>query len=507
MEKQLKADVLIIGGGVAGAAIARELSKYAVETLLIDKESDFSQGISKAAHGYLYTGSEMVYSKILKSRGKKETPKFDDPHTAVIKEGFPMCHDLLHKLDVPHSHRGAVFIARREEEIPFLEEIGKRAREAHAFDAGAVRMIDRDTLFEIEPNITRQAIGALYDPECILDMFPQEFVFALAENARENGVKMLLEREAIGVSSSSGGQIVETNKGTINARFIINAAGMSADKVADMAGARDDWDFTFTRHQIALYDKRLEGMIHHHIRAVPQGGLLNLISPLHAGNLCSSCGPKEVIPDRWNTSTSRESFELIARGAKELVPGVSEKDIIATFVGNTLSNTRDNHIVEPAKRNPRFINVVLRMPGFVAAPPLAKKVVDLLRAQGLQMHRKTDFNPLRKGIPKFSELSDEERSELIATDPRYGHVVCRCETVTEGEVVEAIRRGATTVQGIQFRTRAGMGRCQSGFCGPQLIEILSRELGIPATQVTKRGGASRILLYRSKELLEGASHD
>jgi len=504
LAKELKADVLIIGGGVAGAAIARELSQYNVDTLLIEKKPDVSMGISKTSHGFIYTGAEMVYSKVIKSRGMGHGPKFDDHHTETLVEGFPIAHELMHDLDVPHGHGGAIYIARSTEEIPLLEELEEHAKELHAFDSSAVKIIDRDSLFKIEPNITREAIAALYDPKCILDVFPQEFVFALAENARNNGVRMLLETEALGFSSCNGDQIVETNKGNINTKFIINAAGMSADKVADLAGAHDDWDFSFTQHQITLYDKRLNGLINNHVRDIPQGGLLNLVSPMREGNLCSSCGPKEVVTDRWNTTTNKESFNLIARGAKDLVPSISAGDIITTFVGITLANTREDNIVESSKRNPRFVNAVLKLPGFVAAPLIAKRAVALLADQGLQLAMKSSFNPVRKGIPKFSELSDEEREKLISEDPRYEHIICRCETVTEGEIVEAIRRGATTVQGVQFRTRAGMGRCQSGFCGPRLVGILSRELGIPATEVTKKGGVSRILLYQLKEILRGA---
>jgi glycerol-3-phosphate dehydrogenase len=325
----------------------------------------------------------------------------------------------------------------------------------------------------------------------------------LAENARANGVRMLFETMATGFSKDNGVQIVETNKGPIKTRYIVNAAGNVADRVADMAGARDDWDFMFTRHQIVLFDKSLKGIVKNHIRTTPQGGILNLVSPLAEGNLCASYGAKDVVKDRENIATSQKSFDLILNGAKGLVPSLSERDVITSYVGLTLSNSRDDHIVESSKKNPRFINVVLRMPGFTVSPPIARRVVTILGHQGLPLTKKQNFNASRKGIPRFRELSDEEKDQLISEDPRYGHVICRCETVTEGEIVEAIKRGATTVQGIQFRTRSGLGRCQSGFCGPRLVNILSRELGIPATDVTKKGGASRILLHRSKELLQG----
>lgn len=496
MNQKMKTDVLIIGGGVAGVAIARELSQYEVDTLLIEKAPDLSMGISKTAHGYLYTASEMVYSKILKNRGKKKEIRFDDPHTAIIQEGFLLCHDLLHDLDVQHGHSGTVIIARNKEEIPLLEQIQDYAntKAARANNGRPAKLIDQKSLFEIEPNITRSAIGALYDQDCVIDMFPQEFVFALGENARKNGVRMAFGVEATGFSQNGEEQIAKTNKGEITARFIINAAGMSADKIADMAGARDDWEFSFTRHQIAIYDKCLKGFVNNHIRSIPQGGLLNILSPTHEGNLCSSCGPKDVVTDRWNTDTAQESFDLIVKGVKELIPDIPEDAIIANFVGITLSNSRDNHIIEPSKKNNKFINVILRMPGFVAAVPVAQRVSNLLGEQGLKLIKKSNFNSKRQAIPRFRELPDDKKDELISKDPQFGHVICRCETVTEGEIAEAVRRGASTIQGVRFRSRAGMGRCQSNFCGHKLLDALSKNLSQPVEDIVEKDDASRYVL-------------
>ena len=189
--------------------------------------------------------------------------------------------------------------------------------------------------------------------------------------------------------------------------------------------------------------------------------------------------------------------------ARSLVPRLSERDIINTFTGVRVFNTRDveEHIVEFSKVNPRFLNVAIRLPGLIGALPMGRHVVGMLADHGLELIRKTDFNPYRKAIPRFHELSDDERRELIAKDPRFGHVVCRCETVTEGEIVEAIKRGARTEEGIKMRTRAGMGRCKRGFCGPRVISILARELNISPLEVTKRSVDSPFLLFRSKDLL------
>ena len=220
-------------------------------------------------------------------------------------------------------------------------------------------------------------------------------------------------------------------------------------------------------------------------------------------NIMINCGTYDITENPDDISTSRKGFKKSIAIAKSMVPSISEKDIINSFRGIRTFNTRDleDHIVEFSSTNPRFLNVVIRLPGFIGAPPMARHVVGMLADAGLKLASKSDFNPYRQAIPRFRELSDDERRALIAQDPRYGHVVCRCETVTEGEIVEAIRRGARTEEGIKMRTRAGMGRCQGGFCGPRVIDILARELNIPITRVTKRSADSPFLLYNSKELL------
>jgi glycerol-3-phosphate dehydrogenase len=193
--------------------------------------------------------------------------------------------------------------------------------------------------------------------------------------------------------------------------------------------------------------------------------------------------------------------------AKRYIPEISEKDVIRSFVGMRVFNTRDQeeNIIEPSSTNPRFINVAVRLPGIIPAQPIARHVVELLGDAGLELVTKSDFNPYRIGIPRFRDLFDIERGKLIAQDARYGHVVCRCETITEGEIVEAIKRGARTVAGVRYRTRAGMGRCQGGFCSPRVVSILARELDIPVTQIMDSSLGSPVVPFKSKGLLRGAA--
>jgi len=247
-------------------------------------------------------------------------------------------------------------------------------------------------------------------------------------------------------------------------------------------------------------------LVNHEVHARPEApGEMNIITPTVHGNLF--IGTPMKLAKRGEHLTTREMTQVTLSNARRLVPDISEKDIINSFSGFLMFRNWElgwhECVVSPSRNVPRFINVSIGYPGVSAAPATAKEVVKLLSQEGLKLKEKPDFNPYRKAITDCSRLSDAEKQELIARDNRYGHVVCRCETVTEGEIVEAIRRGATTLDGIKFRTRAGMGRCQSGFCLPRVINILSRELGISPKEVAKKGNESRQLLFESKELIGG----
>jgi glycerol-3-phosphate dehydrogenase len=220
-------------------------------------------------------------------------------------------------------------------------------------------------------------------------------------------------------------------------------------------------------------------------------------------NILIECGTYDPTDRPDDTYTIREDVIKSMEMAKTIIPSISEKDIINTFTGVRVFNTRDveDHIVEFHPSNKKFLNVMIRLPGIIGAFPMARHVVGMIEEAGCKLVKKDDFHPYRKTIPRFRDLSDEVRNRLIGNDPRYGHVVCRCETVTEGQIVEAIKRGASTEEGIRMRTRAGMGRCQGGFCGPRVVKILARELKIPVTEVKKRSLDSPLLLCRSKELL------
>jgi len=507
MAKQLEADVVIIGGGMTGAAIARELSRYKVDTVLVEKGGELCAGQSKATLGMVYTGLIMLQSMIIKTVIAPDLPPYE-PHTMKMRwseEGYSKdWPQWLKELDIKHRHLPVLVVAKDEEQLKNLNglwELGKRIGGVYA----DIRRVNREEILAIEPNVTPDVITGLYAEGQAMDIFPPEATIALAENAVHNEARIILDAEVTGIAQNGGYQIVETVKGPIKTNFIVNAAGKYADKVADMGGPRD-WGLQFRKTQLMMLDRRTKGLVNTVLNFPAAPAVIECIIP-RDDNIMIQCGTYDPTENPEDTGTSREGFKRGMAIAKSMVPSISEADIIRSFVGVRVFNTRDleDHIVEFSSTNPRFLNVVIRLPGFIGAAPMARHIVSMLADAGLKLVSKPDFNPYRKAIPRFSDLSDDERRELIAQNPQYGHVVCRCETVTEGEIVEAIRRGARTEEGIKMRTRAGMGRCQGGFCGPRAIDILARELNIPVTRVTKRSADSPFLLYNSKELLQKAT--
>jgi glycerol-3-phosphate dehydrogenase len=498
----LETDVLIIGGGIIGASIARELSKYKVNVTLVEKGADLCSGITKSSHGTIAKGAELAFSLILKSIMAPDAPLYvpESLKSRLLNDGFNASDEILHDLDIAHKHTTTLVVARNKKELQTLTLMQTLCKEM----GEEVPIIERQALVAQEPHITDKAFAALYDNAHSIEVFPPDYVIALAENAQENGVTIRLETAVNEIDLCNDFHTVETTKDSIKARFIVNAAGKYADRVADMAGARDGWGLIFNRSQMILLDKHCGKLVNNFVFGAPVPGMFDLVAKLLPGNIYIGCGRYESITDREYLATTRDGYLSSLGRARGLFPAISENDVITSFVGVRVFNTRnpEEHVIEASQSNRRFINVIPRMPGITPAPAISKLVVELLADSGLQLIENATFNPFRKGMPRFVELPDSEREKLIAADSRYGHVVCRCETVTEGEAVEAIRRGARTVQGIKFRTRAGMGRCQGGFCGPRIVQILSRELDLPVPQVTMRGGNSKIVLHNSKELLK-----
>ncbi len=491
----MRADVVIVGAGIVGSTIARELSRYDLDVIVVEREPDIAFGSStKANTGIIHAGYD------------------DKPGTVKAEHcsrGNALWHKIAPEVGAPLKETGSFVVALKEEEVGVLKELKERGEKNGV--PGLEIVDDWDRLLEMEPHLNRKALAALYAPTAAITS-PYELAMAMMENAIQNGVKIFLETEVTGVIlKRTEVKGVRTNRGGIEADYVVNAAGLWADRVSAMAGIKH-----FTLHprkgEYYVFDKKLGGLVHRVLFPAPtpiSKGIV--VTPTVDGNALIGPNAQDVEDKEDMTTTSSGLAEVFA-GASQLVPLLAEKGhmVITNFCGLRPEPNTQDFIIEAYKEVRGFVNVAgMKSPGLTAAPSVAQKVVTLLRESGLELREKKTFNPYRRPIDRsVRELNLSKAEGLIDQDARYGHVVCRCEHVTEGEILEAIRRGASTLDGIKFRTRAGMGRCQGGFCTPHVIKILARELEIPAERVTKRGGKSRLLLHRVKDLLlRGESDD
>ena len=481
----MNSDVVIIGAGIAGAVVARELSKYELRVVVIEKWTEVGFGVTKATHSFIHCGLPEENAPLL---------------NRLVLEGNAMFDKLTDDLDVPFERIGKLLVVTRESDVRVLEEKKKQGKLAKV---PGLRIIDAEELKAMEPNITDEAVAALYTPTTGL-VSPWGLVTALVENAIINGIQIMLDARVTGIRPDNNHTFaVETTKGSIRTRFVVNAAGLFTDEVARMVG-QDDFNILPLKQQRYILDDKITGLVNHLIRSPISGDFVSPtkkeLAPKRSNTILGFTA--ERVKNKYDVETSIEGFQRIFSYARKIIPSISARDVINSFAGLVPLNDRTaDYIIGLFEKVPQFINVVLGSSGVSASPAVAKLVRDILANEGLALIKKRDFNHKRPGIVGFRGISDSRKQALIAKDPQYSHVVCRCETVTEGEIVEAIRRGARTIDGVKYRTRAGMGRCQGGFCGPRVIQILARELNVPVTEVTKKGVGSPLLLYKSKELL------
>ena len=488
MAQPSRADVVIIGAGITGLSIGRELSRHKLRTVVVEKEADVAMGVSKTAGSLIYMGLFQAASlaiKDLSGRADLEA-ETESERMGLLWQGFQDFHVLAHELDIDHKHSGVLLFARDRKEEAQLDNL---ARLCGHLPGGTLVELDRKALFQAEPNLTPEARRGLLDTTGAMSVFGPEYVIAVYENGRANGLKVLLGAEFKGVEKIPGGLLVKTGRGDIKARFVLNCGGKYADRAADSAGPGRDWNLSFYRSQALVLDRNRAGTVRNIVGIPPAPGKIDWLYPLSEGNIHVYGAYYDHIEDRDFTATTRENFEDAINRMRALAPSLSARDVITSYVGVRIFHDKnpDDHLIESPPGNPNFLNVLVRMPGFTPAPALARKVVGLLEERGLDLVPKKRFISRRRAIPRFRFLEAEERARLIARDPAYGRVVCRCETVTEGEIVEAIRRGAVTIQGVQFRTRAGMGRCQRNFCGAKVADLLARELGRARSEITFKG--------------------
>ena len=495
----LETEVVIIGGGFTGVSIARELSRYKVDVILVERSGELAAGASKATLGHIYTGLNMVGSMILKSvvlpPGTPLTVENVHDTKALVnqwnEEGFEEWRKILVELGVEHKDTHLLIVGKTEDHAEDFKKylmLGQMAGGIYA----DFEQIGRDRIFELEPHISRDITTALYAKDHIIDVFPPELVIAIAENAVENGVRILLNADVTGITKHENSHTVQTTSGAIKTRFVIYAAGGWSDKVADMGGSRD-WGLKFNKTQLMFLDRRLNPLLNGAVRWPNKPGQIEVVER-RLDNIMVECGTYDPTSDPGDTGTMREDMLKGLAIGRTLLPGISEKDVIAGFAGVRLFNTRTpgDHIVEFPPDNPLFLNVIIRLPGIIGAPPMARHVVEMLKKAGLELEANEKFNPVRKRFPRIRGASLEERQRLVAERPEFGCIVCRCEEVTEGEIIEAVRRGARTVDGVKMRTRASTGRCQGNFCSAKIASIIAREMKKPIEEITKKGIRSNV---------------
>jgi glycerol-3-phosphate dehydrogenase len=472
-------DAVIIGAGVVGCAIARELMRFQLRVVLVDKESEVGFGISKANSGIIHGGHHASPSTL---KGRLEW------------DGNQMWDQLCDELGFGFKRIGELTVAADDAQCATLATLQQqgRAKGVPGLEIWGQRRLRRE-----EPNLSTALVAALHAPTTAV-INPYEACFALAENACRNGLELVTDRYVVSLINADETWTVHSSGGAFRTRFVINAAGLYADHIAELAGVR-----TFTirprKGEEYLLDRRLAGIVKRIIFPCPTPvSKGTLVIPTYDGTIM--VGPTaDSIDDREDLTTTRAGADAVFAAVKRLVPGISERDCIAEFAGLRAVADSEDFIIGPTSKK-GFINVAgIQSPGLTAAPAIARMMCDILRDEGLALHGKDDFIP---AVPKpihVAGLSTQQQIELAARDPRYGRIACRCEYVTEGEVADAIQRGARTLDGVKFRTRAGMGRCQGGFCTTRCMELLAREMAVPFTAVTKRGGASWIVRARDDE--------
>lgn len=474
-------DVVIIGAGVTGCAIARELSAQDRKVLVLEKHSDVCEETSKANSGIVHAGYD----------AKPGTLK-----AKLNLLGNRKMAQLAKELDFPFKQNGSLVLCFREEDRPALEKLLERGREN---GVEPLSIIGPEEIHRIEPNITDEVVAALYAPTGGI-VCPFNLTIALAENAVQNGVEFRLETQVEKVEKTAEGYDlqVQTKNGapeTVRTKLVINAAGVYADVLHNMVSEKKI-HITPRRGQYCLMDKKVGNYVQSTVFQLPTAyGKGVLVTPTVHGNLLVGPTAEDVeSPEEINTTADglEQVLEKGAMSVKEL-PG--SRNVITSFAGLRAHEDGGDFIIGEPEDAPGFIDVAgIESPGLTCAPAIGEYVAELLQKK-YPAGMKQNVNRTRKGIPCMALADQNTREELIRQNPLYANVICRCELVTEGEIVDAINRplGATTLDGVKRRTRAGMGRCQSGFCAPKTVEILARELHKDMREISKCGGDSWLI--------------
>ena len=470
-------DVLIIGCGIVGAATAFELSKYRLRVGIVERENDVADGTTKANSAILHAGYDPVPGSLM---------------ARLNVRGSALARELCPRLDVPYLPCGSLVLGFSPDDQAHLEELYRRGT---ANGVPGLALLSGDEARRLEPNLSPAVTAALHAPSAAI-CSPWEYCLALAETAVRNGAELLLETAVTGLTATAEGWRVETSRGALEARYVVNAAGLEAQAVHEMA-APPSFTIHPSRGEYFLLDKSEGDRVGRVIFQCPnEKGKGVLVAPTVHGNLIAGPNAQPVTGD--DTSNTSSGLAYVRETALRSVPSVDFRASIRNFAGVRATADTGDFIIQEAA--PHFLDLAgICSPGLSAAPAIGEYAVELLGQSGLALERKADFQASRKRV-RFRELPPEEKARLVAEHPAYGRVICRCETITEGEILDALAGPIPprSVDGVKRRAGAGLGRCQGGFCGPRVVELLAREQGRSPGDIPQDRAGSWLLACETK---------
>jgi len=474
-------DIVIIGAGVTGCSVARELSRYNAKICVVEKEEDVCCGTSKANSAIVHAGFDAAAGSLM---------------AKLNLIGNLMMNDLAEELDIPYRQNGSLVVCLSEEDRPNLVKLYENGLKN---GVEQLRIIEKEELQALEPNISPDAVAALYAPTGGI-ICPFTLTIALAENANTNGVEFKFDTKVTGLHSVKDYWVIETPNGSIETKCVVNAAGVYSDVFHNMVSAKKI-HITPRRGDYCLLDKNTGNFAKQTIFPLPgKFGKGVLVSPTIHGN--TIVGPTAIdVDNKGGTNTAAEGLNDLIEKAGSTVKDLPIRQVITSFAGLRAHEDHHEFIIGEVEDAPGFIDCAgIESPGLTSAPAIGKMVGDLLKDK-LSLSPNPNFNGTRKGVLDPKTLSKEEYAKLLKEKPAYGNIICRCEGISEGELLDAIHRplGAKNLDGIKRRTRAGTGRCQAGFCTPRQMEILSRELGVDQSELTKCGGKSKLIVGTTKD--------
>jgi glycerol-3-phosphate dehydrogenase len=477
-------DVIIIGAGISGTSIMRELSKYDLTIVTVDKANDVSVGTTKANSALIHAGYDAPYGT--------NKAKFN-------VEGNRIYGEICDELNVPFERIGSYVLGFDEKDLAVLEDLLDNGKKLNIPE---LRIIETDEILAHEPNINSNVKYALYAPTAGI-VEPWELAIAYAENAMDNGAELKLNFEVTAIEQDSDHFEVRSDNQTLKTKMIVNCAGVYADDMYNMVTDNDEFTIHPRRGEYYLLDKTTNGFINTILFQTPteiSKGVL--MAPTVDGNVLVGPNAEDLSMDQKdNKDTTKSGLDYVKKTAMKTSDQIPFRENIRVFAGLRAEPDTGDFIVEESPKVKNFYNVAgIKSPGLSSAPAIAKYIEKLIVEKLGDIEPTADYNPNRRARIKFHELSQEEKNELIKKDPKYGKVICRCEYITEAEIVDAIHRncGGRTINGIKRRVRPGAGRCQGGFCGPRVLEILSRELGLDETEIVLENPGSNLLVEETK---------